>query len=151
MIAGMAPGRSVAVLLLAVAAGHAATVSGFVRDARDGEPLAYVSVYLEDRSAGTATDKTGYYVLSGLPAGEQAIVFSIVGYKELERVVTLTSDRPARLDPRLAVEVIPVAGVTASAERQRFRREVDIGVKRLDIRDLKIAPGFIEQDLFKSL
>jgi hypothetical protein len=134
-----------------LAAVQAATVSGFVREAANGEPLSYVSVYLKDRSAGTATDKTGYYVLSGLPAGEQTVVFSLVGYKELERVVALKPERPTRLDARLSVEAIPMKGVTASAERQRFRREVDIGVKRLDIRDLKIVPGFIEQDLFRSL
>ncbi len=151
MIAGMASDQGVAALLLTVAVAQAATVSGFVRDARDGEPLSYVSVYLKDRSAGTATDKTGYYILGGLDEGEHTIVFSIVGYKELERLVMLKSDRPARLDVRLSVAAIPVPGVVSSAARERFRREVDIGVKRLDVRELKIAPGFIEQDLFRSL
>lgn len=143
---------SIAALCLSLASGvRAATVSGYVRDKRSGEPLAYAAVCLKDRSVGTATDKTGYYVLSGVPAGEQTIVFSIVGYKELAKAVTLGPDQSTRLEARLEVEPIQVQGVTSSAERQRFKREVDIGVKRMDIRDLRIAPGFIEQDLFKSL
>ena len=122
-----------------------------MRDARSGEPLAYVAVYLADRSTGTATDRNGYYVLPGIPDGERQVVFSIVGYEELTLGVTVRQDRPARLDARLAVQAIPVRGVTSSATHERFKREVDVGVKRLEYRDLKIAPGMIEQDLFKSL
>ncbi len=130
---------------------EAATVSGFVRDGRTGEPLAFVTVYLSDQSAGTVSDRSGYYVLSGVPAGERTVVYSMVGYRPVEQGFVLRQDESVRFDARLANEPIPVRGVTVSAARERFRREVDVGMRRLDIRDLKIAPGMIEQDLFRSL
>ena len=130
---------------------EAATVSGFVRDGRTGEPLAFVTVYLSDQSAGTVSDRSGYYVLSGVPAGERTVVYSMVGYRPVEQGFVLRQDESVRFDARLANEPIPVRGVTVSAARERFKREVDVGMRRLDIRDLKIAPGMIEQDLFRSL
>ncbi len=138
-------------LLAGAGAAEAATVYGFVRDSATGEPLAFASVYLSDRSAGTASERNGYYILSGLPAGRVKVVWSLVGHRDLEREFTLAENASVRADVRLAVEAIPLGEVTASAARERFRREVDIGVRRLDLPELKIAPGFIEQDLFKSL
>ncbi|MCX6843127.1 MAG: TonB-dependent receptor [candidate division WOR-3 bacterium] len=130
---------------------EAATVSGFVNDGRTGEPLPFATVYLSDQSAGTVSDRSGYYVLSGVPAGERSVVYSMIGYRPVERRFVLKRDEAARFDARLENEPIPVRGVTVSAARERFKREVDVGVRRLDIKDLKMAPGMIEQDLFRSL
>ena len=145
---------SLALLLwagLAASRLDAATVSGFVKDGRTGEPLPFVTVYLSDQSAGTVSDRSGYYVLSGLPAGTQTVVYSMIGYRPVEQRFVLKQDEAARFDARLANEPIPVRGVTVSAARERFKREVDVGMRRLDIEDLKLAPGMIEQDLFRSL
>jgi len=130
---------------------EAATVSGFVKDGRSGEPLPFASAYLSDQSVGTVSDRSGYYVLSNLPAGERTVIYSMVGYKLVEHRFALKQDEAARFDVRLEAEPIPMHGVTVSAARERFKREVDVGVRRLDIKDLKIAPGMIEQDLFRSL
>jgi len=144
-------GRLLLLALLAASSLQAATVSGFVRDSRTGEPLSFVTIYLSDASIGTVSDRSGYYVLSGVPAGTWTVVYSMVGYRAVEKPFALTRDQSVRFDARLEVEAIPVSGVTVSAARQRFNREVDIGMRRLDIKDLKIAPGMIEQDLFRSL
>jgi hypothetical protein len=143
--------RTAALLPVLWTALDAATVSGFIKDAKTGEPLPFATVSTGDRNAGTVSDRTGYYVLGGLAAGPETLVYSIVGYRALERAFTLGRDEEARFDARLEAEPILMRGVTVSAERQRFKREVDVGMRRLDVRDLKIAPAMIEQDLFRSL
>ncbi|MBM3315367.1 hypothetical protein FJY71_05955, partial [candidate division WOR-3 bacterium] len=140
----------ITVCLLATAT-SAAVISGYTRDAASGEPLSFVNVYLKDGSAGTVSDRTGYYLLDNVPPGRQPLSFSMVGYRTLDTALAFNADRPLRFDARLRQEAIPVGEVTVSAQRQRFNREIDLGVRRLDVRDLKIAPGFFEQDLFKSL
>jgi len=130
---------------------RAATVSGFVKDSASGEPLSFVAVYLSDQSAGTVTDRSGYYVLAGVPAGERIVAYSIVGYRTVEQRFTLRKEEAVRFDVRLANEPIPVHGVTVSAARERFKREVDVGVRRLEVKDLKLAPSMVEPDLFRSL
>ena len=140
----------VSLSLLATVA-SAAVLSGYTRDASSGEPLAFVNVYLTDGSVGTVSDRTGYYLLGNVPAGRLQVSFSMVGYQTLDTTLVFNADKPLRFDARLQPEPIPVGEVTVSAQRQRFNREIDLGVRRLDVRDLQIAPGFIEQDLFKSL
>jgi hypothetical protein len=141
----------VGLFLLVAQPVRAATVSGFVRDNRSGEPLSFVSVYLGDQSAGTVSDRNGYYVLGGVPAGERTVVYSMVGYRTVEQRFDLKPDEAKRFDVRLENEPIPVHGVTISAARERFRREVDVGMRRLEVKDLKLAPSMVEPDLFRSL
>jgi len=38
-----------------------------------------------------------------------------------------------------------------SAERERFKQEIDVGLRHMEFRDLKFVPGFLEQDLFTSI
>ncbi|MEO0086093.1 MAG: TonB-dependent receptor, partial [candidate division WOR-3 bacterium] len=143
--------RLLTALCLLVTGASAAVISGYTREATTGEPLAFVNVYLKDGSLGTVSDRTGYYLLANVPAGRQQVSFSMVGYQTLDTTLVFSPDRPLRFDARLKPEPIQVGEVTVSAQRQRFNREIDLGVRRLDTRDLQIAPGFIEQDLFKSL
>ncbi|MBM3315505.1 carboxypeptidase-like regulatory domain-containing protein, partial [candidate division WOR-3 bacterium] len=44
-------------------------MNGFVRDASNGEPLAYANVYLDGTSLGAATSERGYFYIGQVPAG----------------------------------------------------------------------------------
>jgi hypothetical protein len=127
------------------------TISGFVKDGQSGEVIPFAEVYLKDENLGTLTDRNGYYVLASIPPGEHTVAVSIVGYRPLEKIVLVRPGESVRFDARMRFEAIPVKGITVTAERERFKKEVDVGVRQLKLRDMKIAPGFIEQDLFKSL
>ncbi len=66
----------------------AATVSGFVRGADNGEALAYATVIdCRARTRGAMTNQKGYYVVTGIPAGV------VLGHHQLHR---LPARRPAR-------------------------------------------------------
>lgn len=126
-------------------------ISGFVKDAESGEVIPFADVYLKDENIGTLTDRNGYYVLSSIPEGEHTVAVSIIGYRPVEKIILIRGGERVRFDARLKSEPVPLKGITVTAERERFKKEVDVGVRQLKLRDLKMAPGFIEQDLFKSL
>lgn len=127
------------------------TVSGFVKDAMSGEPIAFASVYLEAEAATAVSGQNGYYVLGSIPAGNHTIVFSVIGYRRLEKTIFVGGGESVRLDVRLQSEPIQMSEVIVTAKKARFKKEIDIGVRPLELKDLKIAPGLIEQDLFRSL
>ncbi len=54
-------------------------VTGIVRDAKTGEPLAGVNVVIEGTTTGTLTNITGQYSLEGVKSGS-VLVFSFIGY-----------------------------------------------------------------------
>lgn len=57
-----------------------AQLSGLVTDEK-GEPLPFVSVYLQKESVGTTSNIEGRYMLRLAP-GEYQLVFQYVGYKK---------------------------------------------------------------------
>ncbi|TBO44408.1 carboxypeptidase-like regulatory domain-containing protein [Pedobacter kyonggii] len=72
------------------------TVSGTVKDRRNGELMIGVTVRIEGNlSVGTASNEYGFYSLS-LPKGNYTLVISYIGYDEQRQQVQL--DRNARID-----------------------------------------------------
>ena len=126
-------------------------VAGFVREASSGEFLAYASVYLSDKSMGTATNKQGYYVLSRVPEGKHTLIVSMIGYREERLEIDMRADKRLRRDFYLKPQPLGMEPVEVTAERARFEHEVDVGVRHVELSELKQIPGFVEQDLFRSL
>ncbi|CAM1373660.1 TonB-dependent receptor [Tenacibaculum litopenaei] len=63
------------------------TVSGVVTDKdMNGEPLPFANVFVKGTSIGGTTDIDGKYSFA-VPAGNQTIVFSFVGYQSVEKAV----------------------------------------------------------------
>ncbi len=127
------------------------TLSGYVRDAADGESLIGATVYVAGTDTGTVSNAYGFYSLT-LPAGTWEIVFSYVGYRTLRLPIRFDRDitREVNLvaDPALIREVI----VTTPA-----LQEISSAGKRLSRVDLRPAmvnsmPAFLgENDVIKSL
>ena len=73
------------------------TIQGRV-SATDGSPLSSTSVMIKNTRIGTTTDRTGYFILTSVPAGEQTVVISFVGYKTVEQPVFVSKEETPRLD-----------------------------------------------------
>lgn len=139
------------ILFLLVAGIHSQTVSGYVRENANGEPLFYVNVFLKDTFLGSATNQDGYYVVTNIPPGTYEVVASIIGYKLKSSFITLAEGENIRLDFRLETAVIAGEEVNVSAERIKFKKLVEPSKITLDMREINIAPAFVEADLFRTL
>jgi len=127
---------------------NATVLSGYVRDAVSGEPVPYAAAATPDHAAGTAADKDGYYILRA--AGVSLIEFSAIGYQPRTCTLDAAVTGVVRCDVRLRRVPIQMPGVTASAARERARHEVDVGVRRLAVRDVMLAPRLIDPDIMRS-
>jgi hypothetical protein len=137
-------------IILWSAVANAVVVDGYVRDAQTGEPVPYATICASDLSAGTVTDNSGYYVLRTTIAGTGVVEYSAVGYRVRACTLDLSGPLALRYDVRLRREPIPMPGVTSSAERERSRHEIDVGVRRLSAMDVSLTPRLIEPDLLRS-
>ncbi|MFH1679860.1 MAG: TonB-dependent receptor [Candidatus Eisenbacteria bacterium] len=139
-------------LALVLSAGpraEAATVSGLVSGADDGEPLSYTDVFLRDHSIGKIANAKGYYVLTGIPAGTHTIVYSHVGYRIEERTVALAEDEELFLAVELAPEAARAEAVRVDASRDLPR--VRPGGLSLSTGELNRIPAAIETDLLRGV
>lgn len=66
------------------------TIKGVVVNAITKEPVAGASVFLNNTSFGTATDKNGHFELNNLPAGRRELVVSSIGFNTY--VIGFTSE-----------------------------------------------------------
>lgn len=102
----------------------ASPLHGYVRDAGNGTPLAYVSIGFSGHPAGTMTDSEGKFSL--LIAGEhlnEALKFSVVGYQAREIPVRLLLQQQAEkglLHIRLEVKPQALAEVQVKGRQKPF-------------------------------
>jgi len=127
-------------------------VNGFVRDAADGEPLAYCNVYLDGTELGAATNANGYFYIGHVPPGKYQLVASFVGYKTERRAVAVGSNQTVSATLELSAGSIEVKEVKVTADRARFEREVQISAVRLEAKQLEFIPRVGgEVDLFRTI
>ena len=62
------------------------TLSGYVKDAKTGEALIGVSIFVEKESKGVTTNVYGYYSIS-LNAGQYDVKYSYIGYSSIVKTV----------------------------------------------------------------
>lgn len=127
------------------------TLSGYIKDATNGEALIGATVLVNENSSGASTNVYGFYSLT-MPAGTYSIEISYVGYKKVQREIQLS------LDTRLDIELTPestelneVVIVADEAERNKVQ-SVEMSTARLDIKTIAKMPAFLgEPDIVKSL
>jgi len=65
-------------------AGQTGKIAGTISDAKTGEALIGVNVYLENKNIGAASDEKGYYVILNIPPGEYTLIASMIGYRSMK-------------------------------------------------------------------
>lgn len=101
-------------LLLLVSTSALAQIRGTVSDEK-GNPLPYVSIYLENSYKGTTTNDLGKYELALKNPGKYTIVFQYLGYKT-KKVTTDIVTFPHTIDVQLVEENIGLSEVTVNAK-----------------------------------
>ncbi|MEQ9582622.1 MAG: TonB-dependent receptor, partial [Arenibacter sp.] len=86
-----------------------------------GEVLPWATVQLKDTRLGTTTDEAGKYLLEA-PFGTYTVVCKSIGYKSLEKVVTLNGSLPLQLNFQLDEDVMGLEQVVVTGTRTDKRR-----------------------------
>jgi hypothetical protein len=82
--------KSIVIFLWISAFTLGAQVKGKVID-NQGNPLSFVSVYLEKTVTGTTTNDSGDYILNIKKPGKYVLIFQIIGYTTLKKEVQMLS------------------------------------------------------------
>lgn len=140
-------GFSVAVA--AATAVDAATISGFVRNAEDGEAIHYATVQIEGTSLGGVTNDQGFYTIGGVPAGDHVLLFRSLGMRTERRGITAAATAALILSVELRTEAIPMETVEVTAEG--VEPVIEPSKVTLVTRDLRGVPSVAEADLFRAV
>lgn len=106
-----------------LAEGSIGMISGKVLSS-DGDPIDYANVYLKGTAYSSTTNDKGLYHIKA-PAGEYTIVFSALGYEELEVKATIKNGGRSRFNVKLKqatqlAEVIVVGNTLSKVKNSAF-------------------------------
>lgn len=126
------------------------TISGYVKDAKNGESLIGVTVYKKNSQIAASTNEYGFYSLT-LPKGIDTVVFSFIGYQSIFRSVNLTSNQTISIE--LGQEGKNLEEVVISAEKADANiKSMEMSVAKLDIQQIQKMPALLgEVDIIKSI
>lgn len=134
---------ALALLVLAWAPAKAqdGSVTGVVRDAATGQPIAGAQVTIAALNIGRVANNVGRYLLPGVPAGTHTVSVSYIGYGPEEAEVTVPSGGVATTDFSMNSEAISLEGVvvtgTAGAAR---RREIGNSISQINESTISSQP-----------
>ena len=128
------------------------TLSGTVKDAKNGEDLIGVSISVSELKIGVATNTYGYYSLN-LPEGKYTIVYSYVGYATQTKTVDLTKG-DITLKVELAEDKRELNELTVTTDRPNSSNveSTKMSVVKMDIKEVKKIPILLgEVDIIKAI
>lgn len=125
------------------------TISGFIKDARNGETLIGATIAVKDNAKGISSNQFGFYSLT-LTEGVYELVGSYVGFQPMLVTVKLNSDKQINFDlsPRAALAEV----IVNSKKRDANVKNAQMGKFVLPIEQIKAIPAFLgEADLLKTV
>jgi hypothetical protein len=126
------------------------TISGYLKDANNGEMLIGATVYIENVKTGTSANAYGFYSLR-LPAGQYTILYSYIGYQSQKKTFDLKSDISVNIE--LIPEQKTIGEVVIKAEKVDANvKKAEMSVAKLDMITIKKIPALMgEVDLIKVI
>jgi hypothetical protein len=127
------------------------TISGYVKDAKNGEALIGAAIAVPAISGGVVTNDYGFYSLT-LPKGNYKLVFTYLGYVNQEKEVAL-SNSDLRLDIELAEDAqeLDVIEVKAIREDENVH-SIEMSVNKVEMRTIQKMPALLgEVDVIRSI
>ncbi|NTW56610.1 MAG: TonB-dependent receptor, partial [Chlorobiaceae bacterium] len=107
------------------------TVRGKITDKSDGEGIYGASVVVSGTTIGTATDMNGNFTLQNVPAKQQKISISLVGYTPASQVVNVSTGQTSTLNLSLGQTTIMASEVVVGAalyKQDRLQVPVTVNV-----------------------
>ena len=125
------------------------TISGYVKDASNGETLIGASVLVKGLTKGISTNQFGFFSIT-LTEGDYTLVCSYAGYQPVSKDVKLTEDK--QLNFEIAVRTAMDEVVITSKKRDINVKNAQMGKFVLPIEQIKSIPAFLgEVDLIKTI
>lgn len=126
------------------------TLSGYIKDAKNGETLIGATVFVTEINGGNVSNVYGFYSIT-LPKGEYKVNWSFIGYETITETIVLTEN--LRRDVNLKDQSKELETIVISAEREDANvTSMEMSTVGLDIKSITKIPAFAgEVDIIKSL
>ncbi|MGE5420971.1 MAG: TonB-dependent receptor [Chloroflexota bacterium] len=124
-------------------------VSGYITNKDTKEPIAGVTVFVQELTAGTVSNAYGFYSI-GLPRGFHQLQFSFIGLRP--RRVSLNLNGPGEMNVDMTSVMIPLKETVVSAQKSVTLQRFEVGAEKVNITTFRLLPTSLgESDIIKSM
>ncbi|MCD0466147.1 TonB-dependent receptor [Flavobacterium sp. ENC] len=126
------------------------TLSGTITDHKNNETLIGVNIYVPALKIGTTTNEYGFYSLT-IPAGEQQIEISYVGYQSIQETILLNQNTKNNFSLNEGGEELQEVVITDNKAKTNIKSP-EMSTNKLSIATIKKMPVVLgEVDVLKSI
>ncbi len=126
------------------------TISGYVKDAQNGEAMTGATVYAKENYKGTTANTYGFYSLT-LEAGSYTFQVSFIGYETYSQAIVLTENLTINIE--LTPNSIQTQEIVIKGSRGSDNvTTTDMGKTEIKVETIKKMPMFFgEMDIIKTI
>jgi hypothetical protein len=126
------------------------TISGYVKDASDGEAIIGAVVYKQGTQISTTTNEYGFYSLT-LPTGQHTIVTTYLGYTTITSTIELNKNTLLNFEAKEQGRDLQEVEVSAEAEDKNIK-STEMSATKIDIKQIQKMPALLgEVDVIKAI
>lgn len=116
------------------------TVTGRVVDAETNAPLPGVNITIQNSDMGASTNEAGQFRLTGVPDGQAVLRAHFVGYRTLDRSLTVEAGKAINVQLFLSPKTVEMRGIEVSARTPGTEPSAELPEQR--IQEAEVAdPG----------
>ncbi|MCX6140080.1 MAG: TonB-dependent receptor [Candidatus Kapabacteria bacterium] len=130
---------------------NGAAVSGFVEDETTKETLIGATVSIKGTKLGAYTNKSGFFSVGKVPAGDQILTVSYIGYVRSEVKIHVDSGVPLKIRVQMKPSTKSANEITVTADRTEDKRQISISQVNIPIEQLSQIRIGGEPDIFRAL
>ena len=126
------------------------TLSGYIKDAANGETLIGATVYIKPLNVGTTSNEYGFYSISVEP-GTYQIDYSYLGFESVSEAIALTANLKKDVELGIAATELVEVVVKSEAEDKNVT-DIEMSVNQLDIKTIQKMPTLLgEVEVIRSI
>jgi hypothetical protein len=126
------------------------SLSGYIKDDKNGESLIGATVSKQGTQIGTAANEYGFFSLT-LPKGEHVILVSLIGYKTFTFAIDLQKNMSKTFEMKAEGKELEEVEVSAEAADKNIK-STEMGVAKLDIKQINKIPALLgEVDVVRAI
>lgn len=126
------------------------SISGYLKDAKNGEMLIGASVYIKELGTGATSNVYGFYSIS-IPEGKYTLNFNYIGYSSISKQIDLTTDLTLNIEFTEEGKQLEAVEVTSEREDANVK-SIEMSVNKLDIKTIQKIPALLgEVDLIRAI
>jgi len=126
------------------------SVSGSIKDAKNGETVVGAIIQLKPTTRSASTNQYGFYSLSA-PKGNYTLSVSYFGYNTVEKTIDLSKNTVVNISLTYSETDLEEVEVTSTATDANVK-STQMSVVQLDMAEIKKIPAFMgEVDILKTI